>query len=154
MDPSHELTSGSTPILPPPAFQSFKPQTRNTLIGQNAPSNECAGKEFPMDPEQGAKGYIKLYSTGVPNPQLFARVLQGQSEVILELTTEAVHIGLLEVCVTATFLLMSGRNISPDEWTQHRPNKCSTSTGASSEVDYCHSARGAGSLNYILELLQ
>ncbi|KAJ6589277.1 hypothetical protein B0H19DRAFT_923398 [Mycena capillaripes] len=33
------------------------------------------------------------------------------SGVILELITEAVHIGLLEVCVTAAVLLMSGRNI-------------------------------------------
>ncbi|KAJ6487723.1 hypothetical protein C8R45DRAFT_1213766 [Mycena sanguinolenta] len=66
------------------------------------------GKSFRWAPSEG---YIELYSTGVPNPRLFGRILQSQNGVKLELTTEAVHVGLLEVCVTSTVLLMSGRNI-------------------------------------------
>ncbi|KAJ7359656.1 hypothetical protein DFH08DRAFT_686377 [Mycena albidolilacea] len=66
------------------------------------------GRGFRWVPSQG---YIELYSTGVPTPQLFGRISQDQSGVKLELTGEAVHIGLLEVCVTSAVLLMSGRNI-------------------------------------------
>ncbi|KAJ7461688.1 hypothetical protein B0H11DRAFT_2312098 [Mycena galericulata] len=66
------------------------------------------GKNFRWTP---TKDYIELSTTGVPNPQLFARISQGQSGAMLEVTTEAVRIGLLEVCVTSTLLLMSGRNI-------------------------------------------
>ncbi|KAJ6573218.1 hypothetical protein DFH09DRAFT_916159, partial [Mycena vulgaris] len=55
--------------------------------------------------------YIELHSAGVRNPQLFARLSQGQSGQVLELTTEAVQDGLLEACVTAALLLMSGRNL-------------------------------------------
>ncbi|KAJ6557933.1 hypothetical protein B0H19DRAFT_1070526 [Mycena capillaripes] len=66
------------------------------------------GRNFRWTPSEG---FIELYSTGVPNPQLFGRISQGQSGVTLELTSEAVHIGLLEVGVAAAVLLMSGRNI-------------------------------------------
>ncbi|KAJ7741923.1 hypothetical protein DFH07DRAFT_980920 [Mycena maculata] len=69
---------------------------------------ELRGKKFRWTPSEG---YIRLYSTGVPNPQLFGRISQGQNGVVLEVTTEAVHIGLLEVCITSALLLMSGRNI-------------------------------------------
>ncbi|KAF8206885.1 hypothetical protein K438DRAFT_1577463, partial [Mycena galopus ATCC 62051] len=65
-------------------------------------------KSFRWTPSQG---YIELYSTGVPNPRLFARLSQGQSGVKLELTNEAVHVGLLEVCVASAVLLMSGREV-------------------------------------------
>ncbi|KAJ7123296.1 hypothetical protein C8R43DRAFT_1148143 [Mycena crocata] len=59
-----------------------------------------------------SSGYIELYSTGVAAPQLFGRISQGRDNVtLLELTSEAIQLGLLEVCVTATLLLMSGRNI-------------------------------------------
>ncbi|KAJ7735807.1 hypothetical protein B0H16DRAFT_1467058 [Mycena metata] len=57
------------------------------------------------------EGYIELYSTNVPNPHLFGRILQGESGVRLDLTSEAVHLGLLEVAITSAILLMSGRNI-------------------------------------------
>ncbi|KAF7360123.1 hypothetical protein MVEN_00740700 [Mycena venus] len=66
------------------------------------------GKNFRWTPSEG---YIELYSTGVANPERFGRISQSQSGVKLELTTAAVHIGLLEVCVASTVLLMSGRNI-------------------------------------------
>ncbi|KAJ7141771.1 hypothetical protein C8R43DRAFT_892557 [Mycena crocata] len=66
------------------------------------------GRNFRWTPSEG---YIELHSTGVANPQLLGRISQGQSGVILELTTEAIQIGLLEVCVTSAILLMSSRNI-------------------------------------------
>ncbi|KAJ7878703.1 hypothetical protein B0H13DRAFT_1631020, partial [Mycena leptocephala] len=66
------------------------------------------GRSFRWTPSEG---FIELYSIGVPNPQLFGRISQGQSGVKLELTIEAVHIGLLEVCVTSAVLLMCGRYI-------------------------------------------
>ncbi|KAJ7668025.1 hypothetical protein B0H17DRAFT_950228 [Mycena rosella] len=66
------------------------------------------GRNFRWTP---SASYIELHSTGVPNPQLFGRLSQGQSGAILELTTEAVQVGLLEVGVASALLLMSGRNI-------------------------------------------
>ncbi|KAJ7108733.1 hypothetical protein C8R44DRAFT_834116 [Mycena epipterygia] len=66
------------------------------------------GRNFRWTPNEG---HIELWSTGVPNPQLFGRISQGQSGVILELTSEAVQIGLLEVGVVSALLIMSGRNI-------------------------------------------
>ncbi|KAJ7500031.1 hypothetical protein FB451DRAFT_1335034 [Mycena latifolia] len=66
------------------------------------------GRNFRWTP---SVDYIELHSAGVPNPQLFGRLSQGQSGAILELTGEAVQVGLLEVCVASAVLLMSGRNI-------------------------------------------
>ncbi|KAJ6582934.1 hypothetical protein DFH09DRAFT_911733 [Mycena vulgaris] len=66
------------------------------------------GRNFRWTPNTD---YIELHSTDVPNPQLFGRLSQGQNGPVLELTAEAVQIGLLEVCVASALLLMSGRNI-------------------------------------------
>ncbi|KAJ6514118.1 hypothetical protein DFH09DRAFT_941203 [Mycena vulgaris] len=66
------------------------------------------GRNFRWTPNGD---YIELNSAGVTGPQLFARLSQGQSGPVLELTAEAVQDGLLEACVTAALLLMSGLNI-------------------------------------------
>ncbi|KAJ6478749.1 hypothetical protein C8R47DRAFT_1019535 [Mycena vitilis] len=66
------------------------------------------GKSFRWTAREN---FIELYSTGVANPQLFGRISQDQSGVKLDLTSEAIHVGLLEVCVASTLLLMSGRTI-------------------------------------------
>ncbi|KAJ7031888.1 hypothetical protein C8F04DRAFT_1360577 [Mycena alexandri] len=54
--------------------------------------------------------FIWLYSGG-PQPELLGRISRGQSAVTLELTGEAIHLGILEPAVVATFLLQCGRNI-------------------------------------------
>ncbi|KAJ7109607.1 hypothetical protein C8R43DRAFT_1161443 [Mycena crocata] len=66
------------------------------------------GKNFCWTPTED---YIELCNTGVANPQLYGRISQSSSGTILELTSEAVRIGLLEVGVVSTLLLMSGRSI-------------------------------------------
>ncbi|KAJ7629033.1 hypothetical protein FB45DRAFT_1029083 [Roridomyces roridus] len=54
---------------------------------------------------------ICLYSAGLGAPEMYARMSREDDEVVLDLTTEAVQIGLLEVCITAAVLLQSGRKI-------------------------------------------
>ncbi|KAJ7603935.1 hypothetical protein B0H17DRAFT_1222336 [Mycena rosella] len=66
------------------------------------------GKTFVWAPDGK---YICLYSAGLGVPQIYARVFREDGEVALELTQEAVQIGLLELCVTAALLLQSGRDI-------------------------------------------
>jgi hypothetical protein len=47
----------------------------------------------------------------VGQPQVYAQVSRDEDSVTLELTAEAIQIGLLELCVAATFLLQCGKNI-------------------------------------------
>ncbi|KAJ7217271.1 hypothetical protein GGX14DRAFT_391076 [Mycena pura] len=54
--------------------------------------------------------FIWLHSTAT-QPELLGRITRGQTSVTLELTGEAIHLGLLEAAVVATFLLQCGRNI-------------------------------------------
>ncbi|KAJ7103846.1 hypothetical protein C8R44DRAFT_834601 [Mycena epipterygia] len=54
--------------------------------------------------------FIYIYS-GTSQPEMFGRISRGQDKVTLELTGEAIHLGLLEPIVVATFLLQCGRNI-------------------------------------------
>ncbi|KAJ7080449.1 hypothetical protein C8R44DRAFT_992459 [Mycena epipterygia] len=69
---------------------------------------EAKGKMFVWVP---GGNYIFLCAAGLGQPQVYAQVSQGDHEVTLQLTPEAIQIGLLEICVVATFLLLSGRNI-------------------------------------------
>ncbi|KAJ7185817.1 hypothetical protein C8R46DRAFT_1207933 [Mycena filopes] len=67
------------------------------------------GRSFRWRPSES---YIELYSTNVPNPHIYGRILQGEGgNTRLDLTSEAIQLGLLEVGVTCTLLLLSGRNI-------------------------------------------
>ncbi|KAJ7691007.1 hypothetical protein B0H17DRAFT_935402 [Mycena rosella] len=60
----------------------------------------------------GADGdYTCLYCAGLGAPQIYARVFRQNEDLVLEMTPEAVQIGLLEICVAAALLLESGRNI-------------------------------------------
>ncbi|KAJ7889756.1 hypothetical protein B0H13DRAFT_1626588 [Mycena leptocephala] len=68
----------------------------------------AVGKTFVWVPDGK---YICLYSAGLGAPQIFARVSREEGAVALELTTEAIQIGILESCVAAAFLLQSGRKI-------------------------------------------
>ncbi|KAJ7269544.1 hypothetical protein C8J57DRAFT_1066224 [Mycena rebaudengoi] len=66
------------------------------------------GRQFRWAPTDG---YIELYNTSISSPQLFGRISQGQNGITLEVTTEAVQIGLLEACVVSAVLFMSGHSI-------------------------------------------
>ncbi|KAJ7089566.1 hypothetical protein C8R44DRAFT_648678 [Mycena epipterygia] len=66
------------------------------------------GKTFVWAPDGK---YICLYSSGLGAPQIYARVCREEGAVELELTAEAIQIGLLEICVAAALVLQSGRNI-------------------------------------------
>ncbi|KAJ6481066.1 hypothetical protein C8R45DRAFT_1151839, partial [Mycena sanguinolenta] len=65
------------------------------------------GTTFTLTPRDN---FIWFYSTDV-QPDLLGRISRGQNTVTLELTGEAIHRGLLEPAVVATFLLQCGRNI-------------------------------------------
>jgi len=54
---------------------------------------------------------LQLHSYANGNPSLTARVSKVHNQVTLEISTEALRIGLLEVLLTATLLLQCGRNI-------------------------------------------
>ncbi|KAJ7648717.1 hypothetical protein DFH06DRAFT_997054 [Mycena polygramma] len=54
--------------------------------------------------------FIWIYSTA-SQPELLGRISRGQNTVTLDLTGEAIHLGILEPAVVATFLLQCGRNI-------------------------------------------
>ncbi|KAJ7627932.1 hypothetical protein DFH06DRAFT_1102831 [Mycena polygramma] len=69
---------------------------------------EARGKHFVW---VAGGEYIFLYAAGVGQPQVYAQISRDANSVTLELTTEAVQIGLLEICVAATFLLQSGKSI-------------------------------------------
>ncbi|KAJ7036176.1 hypothetical protein C8F04DRAFT_1233308 [Mycena alexandri] len=69
---------------------------------------EALGKHFVWAP---GGDYIFLYAAGVGRPQVYAQVSRGEDSVKLEMTPEAIQIGLLEICVVATFLLQCGKNI-------------------------------------------
>ncbi|KAJ6511635.1 hypothetical protein DFH09DRAFT_941973 [Mycena vulgaris] len=65
------------------------------------------GSTFTLTPRDN---FIWLYSTA-SQPEILGRISRGQGTVTLELTGEAIHLGLLESAVVATFLLQCGRNI-------------------------------------------
>ncbi|KAJ6500218.1 hypothetical protein C8R47DRAFT_1068436 [Mycena vitilis] len=66
------------------------------------------GKTFVWAPDNAS---ICLYSPGLGTPHTYARVTQEEGTVLLEITAEAIQLGLLETCVAAAFLLQSGRTI-------------------------------------------
>ncbi|KAJ7878360.1 hypothetical protein B0H14DRAFT_2501051 [Mycena olivaceomarginata] len=55
--------------------------------------------------------YIRLQNASQSNPQLFARILQIQDRIMIEVAGEALKLGFFKVLVVATLLLMCGRNI-------------------------------------------
>jgi hypothetical protein len=54
---------------------------------------------------------MQLYAAGTATPSTLARVSKSFNIVKLEMTPEAMELGLLEVCVVVTVLLQCGRNI-------------------------------------------
>ncbi|KAF8181651.1 hypothetical protein K438DRAFT_1601495 [Mycena galopus ATCC 62051] len=64
------------------------------------------GATFTFTPRDN---FIWIYSA-TSQPELLGRISRSQNTVILELTGEAIHLGLLEAAIVATFLLQCGRN--------------------------------------------
>ncbi|KAL0579255.1 hypothetical protein V5O48_002759 [Marasmius crinis-equi] len=54
--------------------------------------------------------FINLYTSG-GSPRFLARISRGHNTITLDITGEALHMGLLDIAVTATVLLQCGRNI-------------------------------------------
>ncbi|KAJ7822816.1 hypothetical protein B0H14DRAFT_2370489 [Mycena olivaceomarginata] len=54
---------------------------------------------------------ICLYSPGLGAPQTHARVTREEGAVALDITSDAIQMGLLDVCVAAALLLQCGRKI-------------------------------------------
>ncbi|ESK92448.1 hypothetical protein Moror_4485 [Moniliophthora roreri MCA 2997] len=66
-----------------------------------------SGKRYFWAPDDK---YINLYSNN-GTPKFLGRVSRGHGTITLDMTGEAVQMGLLETSVTATLLLQCGRNI-------------------------------------------
>ncbi|KAF7289864.1 hypothetical protein MIND_01360800 [Mycena indigotica] len=93
---------------------------------QGAVSRQRSSQMLALTPDQSARAmtlnngssmtftprenFIWIYSN-TSDPELLGRISRGQTSVTLELTGEAIHRGLLESAVVATFLLQCGRNI-------------------------------------------
>ncbi|KAJ7473497.1 hypothetical protein FB451DRAFT_1558691 [Mycena latifolia] len=98
------------PVVEIRGILSKRPIAQWLALSQNRSHRkmEALGKMFFWVP--GGE-YIFLYAAGLGQPQVYAQVSRGDNAVTLQLTVEAIQLGLLEVCVAATFLLQSGRNI-------------------------------------------
>ncbi|KIM86694.1 hypothetical protein PILCRDRAFT_64756 [Piloderma croceum F 1598] len=55
--------------------------------------------------------HICLYAAGTATPKTLAKVSKSFNIISLEMTPEAIQLGLLEICVIVTVLLQCGRNI-------------------------------------------
>jgi hypothetical protein len=53
----------------------------------------------------------QLYSPGLGAPQTHARVTREEGAVALDITSDAIQMELLDVCVAAALLLQCGRKI-------------------------------------------
>ncbi|KAJ7799853.1 hypothetical protein B0H13DRAFT_2501607, partial [Mycena leptocephala] len=90
-------------------FLALSSAKRRMLIGSSRyRTMTVKGKMFIWAPDGES---ICLYAPGLGEPETYARVTREEGAVALEVTAEAIRIGLLEVCVTAAFLIQSGRNI-------------------------------------------
>ncbi|KAF8348546.1 hypothetical protein F5887DRAFT_1157016 [Amanita rubescens] len=54
---------------------------------------------------------IQLIATGPSDSILLASIMRGTEAISLEVTPDAIQLGILDSIVTATFLLQSGRNV-------------------------------------------
>ncbi|KAJ6511728.1 hypothetical protein DFH09DRAFT_941796 [Mycena vulgaris] len=99
-----------SPVVEIRGILSKRPMAQWLALSQNRSHRkmEARGKMFVWVP---GGDYIFLYSAGLGEPQLYAQLSRGDNTATLQLTAEAIQLGLLEVCVTATFLLLSGRSL-------------------------------------------
>ncbi|KAE9404649.1 hypothetical protein BT96DRAFT_1071446 [Gymnopus androsaceus JB14] len=54
--------------------------------------------------------YINMYTTG-SNPEFLARISRGHGTIMLDLTNQAIQLGLLDACIIATVIMQCGRSI-------------------------------------------
>ncbi|KAE9406162.1 hypothetical protein BT96DRAFT_963661 [Gymnopus androsaceus JB14] len=54
--------------------------------------------------------YINMHSAG-SNPVFLARISRGHGTITLDLTNQAIQLGLLDACIIATVVMQCGRNI-------------------------------------------
>lgn len=54
---------------------------------------------------------VQLYKVNSSAPRVLARIARVPNTVMLELTQEAIHLGLLEASLVATVMLSCGHNI-------------------------------------------
>ncbi|KAF9058527.1 hypothetical protein BDP27DRAFT_1240773 [Rhodocollybia butyracea] len=54
--------------------------------------------------------YINMYSTD-PAPVFLARISRGHGTIMLDLTNQAIQLGLLNACLIATVVMQCGKNI-------------------------------------------
>ncbi|KAG6806794.1 hypothetical protein H0H93_002441 [Arthromyces matolae] len=74
---------------------------------QSYRSMQVFGKWYAWVPRDGI---YSLFTVGPNQPELLARVYKEPDVIKLEITAQAVQLGLLEAVVTSTILLHSGRN--------------------------------------------
>ncbi|KIK02655.1 hypothetical protein K443DRAFT_511697 [Laccaria amethystina LaAM-08-1] len=67
------------------------------------------GRAYAWVPRSGS---IVLCTAGPNPPEEFARIARTSRNIVMEITSEAVHAGLFEVGVVATVLLQSGRSLA------------------------------------------
>ncbi|KAK7020091.1 hypothetical protein R3P38DRAFT_3318987 [Favolaschia claudopus] len=88
-----------------------KQQTSDWLAlaqGKRYRTMTAKNKTFVWAPDDDS---ICLYSSGVGAPETYARLTREDGAVALEITSEAIQLGLLDVCVAAALLLQCGRKI-------------------------------------------
>ena len=54
---------------------------------------------------------MQLVGNGPSKTLFLARIMRGTTTITLEVTPDAIQLGILDSIVTATFLLQCGRNI-------------------------------------------
>ncbi|KAJ3812081.1 hypothetical protein F5876DRAFT_38242 [Lentinula aff. lateritia] len=65
-------------------------------------------QEFMWIPNGGA---VSLYTTGSSDSEFLGRISRSVGAITLEMTQNAVRLGLLQACIITTVLLQSGENI-------------------------------------------
>ncbi|KZT04507.1 uncharacterized protein LAESUDRAFT_715551 [Laetiporus sulphureus 93-53] len=69
---------------------------------------KCNGAQYAWSP---IDGFICLHKVQSTAPRVLARIARAQSMVLLEMTPEAMQLGLLEPAIVATVLFICGHNI-------------------------------------------
>ncbi|KAF9066760.1 hypothetical protein BDP27DRAFT_1226963 [Rhodocollybia butyracea] len=67
---------------------------------------QILGAQYMWTPQDR---YINLYSTG-PAAVFLARISRGRGTITLDLTNQAIQLGLLDACLIATVVMQCGKN--------------------------------------------
>ncbi|KAL6300387.1 hypothetical protein BKA93DRAFT_740620 [Sparassis latifolia] len=69
---------------------------------------QVGGVQYAWSP---IDGFICMYKSQATAPRVLARIARGANTVLLELTQEALQLGLLEPAIVATVMFICGHNI-------------------------------------------